>query len=280
MLIDTHCHLDAPAFDADRAAVLQRASAAGVRGIVIPAVCRSNFASVQQLARTIPGGAYALGIHPLYVDQAVESDLAVLNDFLASAAADERLVAIGEIGLDHYVAQFNTPEMRERQEFFYVRQLELARRHALPVLLHVRRSQDQLLKHLRRRPVPGGIAHAFNGSFQQAQQFIDLGFALGFGGAMTFERALQIRRLATSLPGTAHVLETDAPDIPPAWLGRSASGASAPPRNEPAEVAGVARVLAQLRQTSAEAAAAQCAQNAFRVLPRLATCLGTVQPPG
>jgi TatD DNase family protein len=274
MLIDTHCHLDAPEFDADRAAVIERARRAGVRGIVVPAVMRANFTVVRDLAHATPGVCYALGIHPLYVDRASEGDLDALDAALAAARDDPKLVAIGEIGLDFFVAAVNTPELRVRQEQFYTRQLDLAQRHGLPVLLHVRRSQDTLLKHLRRRPQIGGIAHAFNGSFQQAGQFLGLGFALGLGGAMTFERALQIRRLATELPAGALVLETDAPDIPPAWLGRGPYGHPRPARNEPAEVAGIARVLAELRGLDTEALAAQCAANARRVLPRLAMVLG------
>lgn len=274
MLIDTHCHLDAPEFDADRAAVIERARRAGVRGIVVPAVMRANFTVVRDLAHATPGVCYALGIHPLYVDRASEGDLDALDAALAAARDDPKLVAIGEIGLDFFVAAVNTPELRVRQEQFYTRQLDLAQRHGLPVLLHVRRSQDTLLKHLRRRPQIGGIAHAFNGSFQQAGQFLGLGFALGLGGAMTFERALQIRRLATELPAGALVLETDAPDIPPAWLGRGPDGRPQPARNEPAEVAGIARVLAELRGLDAGALAAQCAANARRVLPRLAMVLG------
>ncbi len=274
MLIDTHCHLDAPEFDVDRPAVIERARQAGVRSIVIPAVARANFAAVRDLAHATPGACYALGIHPLYVDRSGEEDLDALDAALAAARDDPRLVAIGEIGLDFFVPAVNTPELRARQERFYTRQLDLARRHDLPVLLHVRRSQDTLLKHLRRRPPIGGIAHAFNGSFQQAGQFIAQGFALGMGGAMTFERALQIRRLAAELPAEALVLETDAPDIPPAWLGRGPGDQPQPARNEPAETAGIARVLAGLRGLDADALIAQCAVNARRVLPRLARALG------
>ena len=156
--------------------------------------------------------------------------------------------------------------MRERQEWFYAAQLDLALRFGLPVIMHVRRSQDILLKHLRRRPRIGGIGHAFNGSFQQAQQFIEQGFALGLGGAMTFTRSLQIRRLAAQLPIESLVLETDAPDIPPAWL---ESGG----RNEPAQVAGVARVLAELRDMTPEQVQTETGKNALRVLPRLARVL-------
>lgn len=269
MLIDTHCHLDAAEFDLDRIEVIQRARQAGVGAIVIPSVARSNFDAVRELAQTFEAGAYALGIHPMAVPQAADEDLDMLAERIEAALGDPRFVAIGEIGLDFFIPALCTPTMRERQERFYGAQLDLAQRFGLPVLLHVRRSQDVLLKHLRRRPPVGGIAHAFNGSFQQAEQFIDLGFALGMGGAMTFERALQIRRLAAQLPLSALVLETDAPDIPPAWLGRDRGPDAASPRNEPAEVAGVARSLAGLRESSLPDVVSACAANARRVLPRL-----------
>ncbi|MGB6009572.1 TatD family hydrolase [Castellaniella sp.] len=275
MLVDTHCHLDASEFDADRPDVIRRARQAGVQGIVIPAVCRSNFQTVRDLAASLPGGAYALGIHPLYVPQADEDDLAALEDRLHAWRGDPRLVAIGEIGLDFFVPEVSAPALRVRQERFYTRQLDLARQFGLPVLLHVRKSQDVLLKHLRRRPPIGGIAHAFNGSAQQAGQFLGQGFALGVGGAMTFDRALQIRRLAAQMPATALVLETDAPDIPPAWLGRDAAGRPQSARNEPAEVARIADSLAALRAEPRDAVIAQCGRNAMRVLPKLEALLSS-----
>jgi TatD DNase family protein len=267
-LIDTHCHLDASEFDVDRAAVIERATKEGVRAIVIPAVARANFETVRALAHSFPGGSYALGIHPISVPNAQESDLAELERQIRQSMDDQRFVAIGEIGLDFFIPTLREPGMRAKQEAFYVAQLDLAERYGVPVLLHVRRSQDLLLKHLRRRSRIGGIAHAFNGSFQQADQFIEHGFALGFGGAMTYTRALQIRRLAEQLPVDALVLETDAPDIPPAWL---AAPGAARARNEPSEVARIADTLAQLRQSTVEDVIQVTATNARRSLPRLPT---------
>ncbi|TAL91171.1 MAG: TatD family deoxyribonuclease [Candidimonas sp.] len=278
MLIDTHCHLDAAEFADDRQQVIARAAQAGVRGIVIPAVERANFSTVRDLAHSFQGGAYALGIHPMCVPRARDNDLAALDDQVRDALADPRLVAIGEIGLDFFVPELTSVPMRAKQELFYSAQLDLAQRYGLPVLLHVRRSQDAILKHLRRRPRIGGIAHAFNGSFQQAKQFIALGFALGMGGAMTFTRALQIRRLAEQVPLESLVLETDAPDIAPAWLGLPRSPGSARtadasesirPRNEPSEVARIAQVLAELRDQSYVSILDVTSENARRVLPRL-----------
>ena len=271
--IDTHCHLDAAEFDADRDAVAARAVAAGVTGLVLPAVEVANFDAVRGLAEA-HGGAYALGIHPLYVDRAADTDLDTLREALAAQRHDPRLVAVGEIGLDHFVPGLD----RERQARFYTAQLALAREFDLPVVLHVRRSADDLLKQLRRAPVKGGIAHAFNGSEQQALAFVGLGFRLGFGGTLTFERALQIRRLAQTLPAQAIVLETDAPDIPPHWLYRSAAQRSAgepAARNEPAELPRIAATLAELRGWTLEQAAAITSANARAALPRLAGALST-----
>jgi TatD DNase family protein len=162
--------------------------------------------------------------------------------------------------------------MRERQQQVYRAQLRLARQHGLPVILHVRRSADLLLKHLRELPV-GGIAHAFNGSDQQARHFIDMGFALGFGGAMTFDAARQLRHLASMLPLEAVVLETDAPDIPPQWLYATAAERAAGRAqgiNTPAELPRIGAVLADLRGIGAQALAEATSANACRVLPRLA----------
>lgn len=261
MWIDTHCHLDAGEFDGNSLAIAAQAAQQGVALIVIPAVARANFSTVATLAQQAGNGVYALGIHPMYVAQSEAGDLDALRTAVEAAASDPRFVAIGEIGLDFFLPELKQGELRDKQEFFYTEQLKLAREYQLPVLLHVRRSQDIILKHLRRIRVPGGIAHAFNGSFQQAHAFIDLGFRLGFGGAMTFPRALQIRRLASELPLTSIVLETDAPDIAPAWLH--------PQPNVPAEIPRIGEVLAQLRNLSPAAIAEATSFNARQVLSRL-----------
>ena len=183
MWIDTHVHLDAAEFDHDRAAVHLRSRAAGVTRCVIPAVAAANFDTVRLMAHA-QHDAYALGIHPLYTPQATEAYVAQLDAALHTHRHDPCLVAVGEIGLDGFVPELNTPEALAKQQLFYKAQLKLAQQHQLPVILHVRRSADLLLKGLRETPVVGGIAHAFNGSLQQAQAFIDLGLKLGFGGAL------------------------------------------------------------------------------------------------
>jgi TatD DNase family protein len=273
--IDTHCHLDAAEFAPDVLAVRERAQAAGVRLCVIPGVHTGNFEAVRTLAHA-GGDAYALGIHPIGMARAAEADLAVLDAALTHYRDDPRLLAVGEIGLDFFVPELKESPLRERQEFFYREQLKLARRHGLPVILHVRRSADRLLKQLRELAPPGGwhgIAHAFNGSLQQAEAFVGLGLKLGFGGTLTFEAARQIRQLAVSLPLTALVLETDAPDMPPHWLytpEKSRLAGQRQGRNEPAELPRVAQVLADLRGLSLEALAQATTANALQALPRLA----------
>lgn len=261
MWTDTHCHLDAGEFGGASDAIAAGAGALGVADIVIPAVDRHNFGMVQDLARRQPNCRYALGIHPICVPSASDDDLGLLRDAVAAAMDDPDFVAIGEIGLDFFLPNLCEPAMRQKQEHFYREQLKLAREFGLPVLLHVRRSQDIILKHLRRVAPPGGIAHAFNGSFQQAETFIALGFRLGFGGAMTFPRALQIRRLASTVPQSALVLETDAPDISPVWLH--------PARNSPEQLPRIGAALAELRCMPVDEIARITTANARDALPRL-----------
>ncbi|TCS36107.1 TatD DNase family protein [Paucimonas lemoignei] len=263
MWIDTHCHLDAGEFASEEGEVAARADEARVNWIVIPAVARVNFDRVAQLARDNANCVYALGIHPIFMPKAEEKDLQHLRETVAVAMDDERFIGIGEIGLDFFVPQLKDGPLREKQEYFYSEQLKIARDFGLPVLLHVRRSVDIILKYLRRIEVPGGIAHAFNGSFQQANELIRLGFRMGFGGAMTFTRALQIRRLASQLPLESIVLETDAPDISPVWVH--------PGRNSPEELPRIAEVLADLRGIGTEELARRTSANALAALPRLAS---------
>lgn len=266
MWIDTHCHLDAHEFGTESGAIARRAQEAGVGMIVIPAVARDNFDVVRRLAADVPNASYALGIHPIYVPQATDDDLAELRRQVEASMPDSRFVAIGEIGLDFFIPMLCEPAMREKQERFLREQLRIARDFGLPVLTHVRRSQDQVLKHVRQIRPAGGIAHAFNGSHQQAKAFIDAGFHLGFGGAMTFTRALQIRRLAADLPLGAIVLETDAPDIAPAWIH--------PGRNSPEQLPAIGAALAGLRTLESDAVRAATHANALAAIPRLARLLG------
>jgi TatD DNase family protein len=262
MLIDTHCHLDAAEFDADRAYVAEQASKQGVAVIVVPAIERHNFDAVIALSRQHDNCVYALGIHPLFVDRAAEEDLTTLERYVTEHAP----MAIGEIGLDYFITKDN----RDRQIHFFTEQLKIAKRHDLPVLLHVRRSVDDVLKYVRRFQITSGIAHAFNGSQQQAEQFVDLGFKLGFGGAMTYTRALRIRELARNLPLESIVLETDSPDIPPEWIGQQG-------RNTPLELNKIAEVLADLRQENLAQVVDITSANALKVLPKIADLYTSAQ---
>jgi len=272
--IDTHCHLDAAEFGAEQPLVRARAAAAGVSLCVIPAVAVANFGTVRELAHA-QGDAYALGIHPLCTGEADDADLEALDAEVHARRDDPRLVAVGEIGLDYFVPGLDDA----RQQRIFGAQLRLARAHDLPVIVHVRRSVDRVLGHLRQagggRPWHG-IAHAFNGSEQQARACLDLGLKLGFGGTLTFERALQVRRLAAALPDEAIVMETDAPDIQPHWLYRTREAreaGQAQGRNEPAELPRIAAVLAGLRGTSPEMLAEITTRNAVAALPRLGALL-------
>lgn len=251
--IDTHCHLDAAEFGDTQRELVEAAQAAGVTRMVIPAVARASFEPVRSLCERFPACAPAYGIHPMYVDGAQPDDLDALRGYLAQPAT----VAVGEIGLDFFIE----PHDRVRQEHYFVEQLRLARELGLPVLLHIRRAQDIVLKLLRQHKVHG-IAHAFSGSRQQADEFIRLGFKLGFGGAMTHTRATRLRELAATLPLESIVLETDAPDIPPAFLQNGEP-------NKPEYLPRIAQMLAELRGIPLEEIARITTENALAALPKL-----------
>jgi TatD DNase family protein len=263
MWIDTHCHLDAPEFSSSLPSIISEAKKKNVQAILMPAVKVADILHVKDLAseygNQIPGLVYTLGIHPLYTNQAQESDIDLLDKAIEASLNDPRFVGVGEIGLDYFVEGLDP----RRQEYYFHAQLDLAQKYQLPVILHVRRSQDAILKALRKRNIPSGIAHAFNGSFQQAEQFISLGFKLGFGGAATYERALQIRRLLKDLPLDSIVTETDAPDIPPAWLREEGIAL-----NEPSFLPRIAEQLAEIRGISRSDFASAVWRNAMQALPR------------
>jgi len=248
-LIDTHCHLDAPEFDGLRALRVAEALQAGVGRIVVPSVAASTFASTLNMRQQY-GCLIAFGLHPLYCAEHLDDHLQQLEQMLQQ----HQPLAVGEIGLDNWIAN---PDVA-RQEALFIEQLKLARKYDLPVILHIRRAQDRVLKFLRQFPVRGGIAHAFNGSEQQAAAFIKLGFKLGFGGAMTFSGSHKIRRLAATLPLDALVLETDAPDMRPEWAQDQ--------DNQPANIARYAQCLAQLRAISVQKIAQCTTFNAYAAL--------------
>ncbi len=265
--IDTHCHLDAPELIADIEATRALACTRGVAHCVIPAVNRHNFDTVRKLAARL-GDSYALGIHPLCTNEAQDADLQQLAEQIDQHRNDPRLVAVGEIGLDYFVNHLDDAH----QQHIFRAQLKIARNANLPVILHVRRSVDKVLKHLRQIEPAGGIAHAFNGSLQQAEELIARGFKLGFGGACTYERATRLRRLAAEVPLSSIVLETDSPDIPPHSIYRTAAERAEGVRqaiNTPAELPGIAACVGALRGIPVGELAAQVWKNTESALPRL-----------
>ncbi|HFD79477.1 MAG TPA: TatD family deoxyribonuclease [Gammaproteobacteria bacterium] len=248
-LVDTHCHLDLDAFEADRGQVLERARAAGVTRMVLPAVDAAHWNGLLRLCRDQPGLFPALGLHPVFLDRHGAGDVAALE----RAVERHSPVAIGEIGLDFLLRELD----RARQQQLFEAQLEVARNAGLPVILHVRKAHDQVLATLRRIPVAGGTAHAFNGSLQQAHQYLDLGFRLGFGGMLTYARSTRLRRLARALPPQGLVLETDAPDMTVA--------AHHGERNSPEYLPYCLQALAEVRDEEPEELARQTTENARAV---------------
>ena len=249
-LIDSHCHLDLPVFDPDREAILRRCANLGITRIVVPAIAADGWHRVAALCDSNAGLHSAYGLHPMFMQQHQSADVDALDTWLQRHPA----VAIGEIGLDFWHKDAD----RTAQTVLLEAQLQLAARHHLPVLLHVRKAHDQVLQLLQRYRPPGGIAHAFNGSLQQAQRYIELGFCLGFGGMLTYARSSKLRALASALPPASLVLETDAPDMTVV--------AHHGERNSPEYLADVATVLAELRGSSVDQIAALTSTNAQRLL--------------
>ena len=270
LLIDTHCHLDVADFDVDREQVLHDARAAGVAAIVVPAIDAAGWEGLHSLCAAEPDLYPALGLHPVYLERHQDADLQALEQALASslkpmpeqgaslisrpASPTCRPIAVGEIGLDYHDPALDP----QRQRRLCAAQLAIARTADLPVLLHVRKAHDDMLRLLADAGVRGGIAHAFNGSLEQARRYIDLGFKLGFGGMLTFERSSRLRRLARELPIDAMVLETDAPDLTVASHRFQ--------RNSPAYLPEVLAALAQVREAPFEEIAMQTTANARAVL--------------
>ncbi len=255
MWIDTHNHFDFAVFDKTRAGDWAKAQSLGVSAQFVMSISPANFAAVEQLAEHFAGTYFALGIHPMTImtlepeaaitalRQAVERNrhnprfigIGEIGLDVERNRHNPRFIGIGEIGLDGFIkdSDFN------RQVDFFTAQLKIARDDDLPVFMHVRKAQDKILKYCRVFGIEKGIAHAFNGSHQQAERYLAQGFKLGFGGAFTYERAKQLRRLVCDLPLEAFVLETDAPDMPPAWLGKET--------NYSYHLSRIAKTFAQLR---------------------------------
>jgi len=254
LLIDTHVHLDVAEFAADRDEALARARSAGVVAQVLPAITRAHWQGLAEIAGRHRDLFPAYGLHPVYLESHVDADVAALDAWLGEHPA----VAVGEIGLDSYVDDIATGPAWERQWRLFTAQLDVALNHRLPVIIHARRALDHVLKALRQRPGLTGIIHSFSGSRQQADQALDQGCCLGFGGPVTYPRANRLRKLVAGLPSDALVLETDAPDQP--------SASHRGERNEPSFLPEIAACVAELRGAPVAELAEQTAANARRIL--------------
>ena len=251
-LIDTHTHLDFPDFDADRTRLLDNAAARGVERMVVLGVFQGNFQRVWDLACADRRLVAALGLHPIYLDQHRPEHVLELRQWLERLRGDRRLCALGEFGLDYYVESLD----RQRQQDLFEAQLQMACDFQLPALLHVRRSHAQVIATLKRyKPSRAGVIHAFAGSYEEAREYIRLGFKLGLGGAATWPQALRLRKTIARLPLDSVVLETDAPDMAPAMF----PGV----RNSPEHLPEIAAALASVMAVDVEVLADASTRNAL-----------------
>ncbi|UAW98916.1 TatD family hydrolase [Halopseudomonas nanhaiensis] len=249
-LIDTHTHIDYQDFDADRREVLARSHSLGVHRVLIMGVTHANWERSWQLATSAEGLYAAFGLHPIYLDEHQPSHLLELRAWLERVAGHPKCCAVGEIGLDYFLKDLN----RDEQQQLLEAQLDIAREHGKPVLLHVRRAHAAMIATLKRWRLPrAGIVHAFAGSREEAREYIKLGFKLGLGGAATWPQASRLRRVIAELPASALVLETDSPDMAPSF--------QAYQRNSPEYLPEICRQLAELRGESPEQLAEACLHN-------------------
>lgn len=249
MLIDAHCHLDFAAFDNDRDKVIKAANSVGVKHFIVPATTFAHWQHVLALGERSDIST-SLGLHPYFIEQHREQHLDALEQHIVQ---QKGLVGVGECGID---GRFN--ETLKQQWYYFDAQLKIAKQHALPVVIHCVKANDSVSKRLRQLALPkGGLIHAFGGSYEQAVKFIDLGYLLGLGGAVTFERAQRLRSVVKRLPDDSFVLETDSPDMPlSGYQGQ---------RNEPSRVEQVGKVVAFLRNQTLEEIASLSSANAARL---------------
>lgn len=257
-MIDTHCHIDFHDFDQDREDVLQRCQNNGVKQLVVPAVSAATFDRTIAICDQYPNLKLSLGLHPFFIQSHEPQDLIELDTLLSTLAEYSKLVAVGEIGLDFFERRLVSENLKEKQLIFFTKQLIIAKHHDLPVIIHNRKAHDECLALLQKNRVSGGIIHAFNGSIQQAEKYIELNFALGFGGMLTFERSSKLHKLAEHIPLSSIVLETDAPDM--------TVSEHKGQRNSPEYLPYVQQALAEIKGESLEYIAQQTTLNAKQVL--------------
>lgn len=249
VLVDTHCHLDAAEFDHDRDAVIARARQAGVARQVVPAVDAAGWPKLREVCSPGTGLHPAYGLHPMYLSAHRDEHLSWLREWIER----ERPVAVGECGLDYFIEELD----RDTQSRYFEAQLRIAHDFDLPVIVHARRAVDAVIAAIRKVGKLRGVVHSYSGSVEQAQQLWNLGFLIGLGGPVTYDRANRLRKLAAAMPIEYLLLETDAPDQPDAGIRGQ--------RNEPARLTDVLTVIAQLRGEEAAAIAAATTANAERL---------------
>jgi len=257
MIIDSHCHIDFNDFDLDREQVLARASQLGIKKIIVPGVMQKTWDKISRYCKQYPQLYPCFGLHPYYIEQHSENDLSLLKQQIQQNTT----VAVGECGLDFYLKDLD----KTKQQFYFESQLDIAREFSLPVVIHARKSTEEIIKTLKRRPGLNGMIHSYSGSYEQAVQLIDLGFYLSFGGPVTYEKSSRLRKLVQSLPLESILVETDAPDQPVAKASVYNARAANSRRNEPAYITDVVDTIAQLHNKNREEIAAITTENANRL---------------
>ncbi len=249
-LVDSHIHLDFTAFDADRAILMEKAKFAGIIRFVVPATTRKSWPRINKLSQQNAALSVAYGIHPYFVQSHSADDFDALDAWIETHPC----VAVGEIGLDFFLKEIDPVQQME----FFEAQLRVANNHRLPVILHARKAVDAVTQQLKMAGIRRGIVHSFNGSYEQAQRLIEMGFMLGFGGALTYPRATRLQALVKRLPLESICLETDAPDQPACrFAGR---------RNEPLALIEVLETVARLHHTTPEIIAQYTTDNTYAAL--------------
>lgn len=246
-LIDSHCHLDDPRFDADRKAVWRRANDAGVRAVIVPAISRQRWPRLKEVVEQTEGAYAAYGLHPMFLQEHEPTDLKALANWVQA----EKAVAVGECGLDYY-----HPE-HERQQYFFEAQVELAVQFNLPLIIHARKAVADAIAILRNHPGSRGVFHSYSGSYEQAKLLLDMGFCFGIGGPYTWEGARKRQAVLQKLPLDSLLLETDAPDQPD----QTHRGQ----RNEPAFIIDIASSVAKQRNLDLETLVETVTSNTKRL---------------
>ncbi|GAA6184377.1 TatD family hydrolase [Aliiglaciecola sp. NS0011-25] len=247
-MIDSHCHLDFEVFDVDRMAVLNRCLQVGVNKILIPGTLASRWQSLIELCNNTSMLEYALGVHPYFIEQSAQADIDSLNLFIEQ---HPEVRAVGEIGLDFHDSD---QQNQTKQQSFFTEQLNIANHFKLPAIIHHRRSHNAIIRTLKQQKFQqGGAIHAFSGSYQEAQSYLDLGFKLGFGGVITYPRASKTREVLKKIPLSAVLLETDAPDMP--ICGRQGK------RNSPEYLPEIAQHIATIKGVGVEQVIKQTSLN-------------------